>query len=53
VAELFEHGVNRRVVLREAGWMGVSMNWMTVCFSKTLLCGVTFYIYITNLGRCV
>jgi hypothetical protein len=51
VAESFEHDVNRGVVLKRARWGGVSMSWMTLRFSKTLLRGVTFYIYITNLVR--
>ena len=56
MAESFEHGVNRRVILKVV-WRdglrggGLSMNSVTLRFSKTRLRGVTFYIYITNLGR--
>ena len=51
MAESSEHDVNRGVVLRRARRCVVSMSWMALRFSKTLLRGFTFYIYITNLVR--
>jgi hypothetical protein len=53
VVETVEHDVYRRVEPRGTGGVGrwVSMSWATLRFSKTLLRGVTFCIYVTNLGR--